>query len=175
MLWSYLGAGEILTLLFLSALLSTCLLSSFPAVPKEHRVIAAARLPEVAFDEDRDTSRDWPSFLAEKYEGSHQPKLTIAQKAKIRDVLKRIRPCQQRFLRFAFPNTSSKFLPHFVLYFGPTSWGHPYVIDGRNLIYDEIHGTVFPTDGAGLPNDFFTFSANARRTGCPAGSQVQPS
>jgi hypothetical protein len=86
----------------------------------------------------------WPNFAAVDYGKPGQPHLTNDQIAKLRFTLARVKSCQRRFVRYAFPSDDVR---PFVLYFEldatPDPQGHvdyTHVLGDRFVHYAPVTG-----------------------------------
>jgi|GEM_PF-4334029 len=111
----------------------------------------------------------WPSYRALDYRKPGHPHLRAAQVAELRAMLSRLKPCQRRFLYYAFPDPQTSAEP-FVMFFWPYAGGgrQPHVLGGDNLYYDVVEGHAFPTHG--MPDE--SLADEIRDLGCPAGDVI---
>jgi hypothetical protein len=84
----------------------------------------------------------WPSFAARDYRSFHKQTLTAGEVSSIRKTLSAVKPCQRRFLRFAFASNAG-----FVLFFDLSNTIWPRVLWTDNTYYKKIEGTVFQLSG----------------------------
>jgi hypothetical protein len=118
------------------------------------------------------TASPWPTYGALDYRtpGRH-PALTQAEVAKIRNMLARVKPCQRKFLRYAFPDPAENGDLPFVMFFGPYEAGHiPHVLGAGNVDYDPAEGRVEPFI---LQQDVdYSLKADIDQLGCPKGDVI---
>lgn len=105
----------------------------------------------------------WPNFAAKDYGSFHRQPLTPSQVSSIRKTLALVKPCQQQFLRFAFPSNGS-----FVLFFDLSNVIWPHVLWTKNEYYKKLEGTVFLLPGtkvagnAGIQSDVKSAGCNGQ-------------
>jgi hypothetical protein len=114
------------------------------------------------------TDMSWPNYLALDYRERGQPGLTPRQAASLREMLARVKPCQRRFVRYAFTTAATG--RQFVMFFGPFQGGvEPHVLGAKNLYYNPREGLSFPMPGE--PVDY-SVRADSIQLGCPAGDLI---
>jgi hypothetical protein len=83
-------------------------------------------------------------------------------------MLARVKPCQRRFVRYAFTTAANG--RQFVMFFGPYQGGvEPHVLGAKNLYYNPREGLSFPLPGE--PVDY-SVRADSASLGCPAGDLI---
>lgn len=117
-----------------------------------------------------------PRYAAAAFTKPGQPKLTPTEKAKIRWMMARIKPCQRALLAYAFDSNGPPSAPNagedargFVMFFSDRDsqypWlAEPHVLGGQNIVYRYETGGV-----AAFPNTegfHFTLQNDINRTAC---------
>ena len=151
-----------------AALLITLASASAQATPLLHCSADAESLARTGHRVPR-----WPSYLALAYRKPGHPKLTKTEVGKIRKILARVRPCQRRFVRYAFSETDNTGRRgELVLFFGPgcpNIW--PHALGESNAFFDPSDGRFFPVSDAGFRPDY-SLRADMDRLGCPSGDVI---
>lgn len=110
------------------------------------------------------TPPPWPRFRADDYRKPGNPTLTKSETQLIRAALRLVKPCQVRFLRYAFP--SGQPVHHMVLFFA-SDRGWPHVLWTRNLFYKPEDGTEFAGSATfPIPRHFGEITYDIQHTDC---------